>query len=96
MNSQEELTAFQGYREARRIRDDVTTPSSVYLQKTQESLLPLTTARPNDPNYNKVSAEIQRMTESVVSGELSPQDAMAAYKAAVIGIVGEENTVSKL
>lgn len=72
------------------------TPNNVYLQKTQESLLPLTTARPNDPNYNKVSAEIQRMTESVVSGEASPADAMAAYKAAVIAIVGEANTVSKL
>ena len=86
MNSQESLTAFQGFREARRIRDDVATPNNVYLQKTQESLLPITTARPNDPNYNKVSAEIQRMTESVVSGEASPEDAMAAYKAAVIEI----------
>jgi multiple sugar transport system substrate-binding protein len=36
------------------------------------------------------------MTESVVSGELSPEDAMAQYKAAVIAIVGEENTVSTL
>lgn len=96
MNSQPELTAFQGYREARRIRDDVGTPNNNYLQKTQVSLLPLTTARPNDPNYNKVSAEIQRMTESVVSGEATPEAAMAAYKAAVIGIVGEANTVSKL
>jgi multiple sugar transport system substrate-binding protein len=96
MNSQEQLTAFQGYREARRIRDDVATPNNEYLQKTQQSLLPLTTARPNDPNYNKVSAEIQRMTESVVSGELSPEEAMAQYKAAVTAIVGEENTVSKL
>jgi multiple sugar transport system substrate-binding protein len=96
MNSQASLTAFQGLREARRIRDDVDTPSSQYLQATQKSLLPLTTARPNDPNYNKVSAEIQRMTESVVSGELSPADAMAAYKAAVIGIVGEADTVSTL
>lgn len=96
MNSQEQLNAFQTYREARRIRDDVPTPNNVYLQETQKSLLPLTTARPNDPNYNKVSAEIQRMTESVVSGELSPEEAMAQYKAAVIAIVGEENTVSKL
>ena len=36
------------------------------------------------------------MTESVVSGELTPEEAMAQYKAAVIDIVGEENTVSKL
>lgn len=96
MNSQEQLTAFQTYREARRIRDDVATPNNRYLQETQKSLLPLTTARPNDPSYNKVSAEIQRMTEAVVSGELTPEDAMAQYKAAVIAIVGEDNTVSKL
>lgn len=95
MNSADQLNAFQKLREARRIRDDVPTPNNVYLQETQKSLLPLTTARPNDPNYNKVSAEIQRMTESVVSGELSPEEAMAQYKAAVIGIVGEANTVSK-
>ena len=57
----------------RRIRDDVDDAEQPrILQKTQDSLLPLTTARPNDPNYNKVSAEIQRMTESVVSGEASP------------------------
>ena len=59
-------------------------------------LLPLTTARPNDPNYNAVSQEIQRMTEAVVSGELSPEEAMAQYRAAVTSIVGEENTVSLL
>ncbi len=53
-------------------------------------------ARPNDPNYNAVSAEIQRMTEAVVSGELSPEDAMAQYGQAVIAIVGEENTVKLL
>ena len=74
----------------------VPTPNNLYLEETSKTLLPLTTARPNDPNYNKVSAEIQRMTESVVSGELSPQDAMAQYKAAVTAIVGAANTVSKL
>ncbi len=94
MNSQEELTNFQGFREARRIRSDVDTPNNPYLQETQVSLLPLTTARPNDPDYNKVSAEIQRMTESVVSGELSPEEAMAQYRSAVIAIVGEERTVT--
>ena len=66
------------------------------MTETSQTLLPLTTARPNDEHYNAVSAEIQRMTEAVVSGELSPEDAMAQYKAAVIAIVGEDNTVSKL
>jgi multiple sugar transport system substrate-binding protein len=36
------------------------------------------------------------MTEAVVSGEMSPEDAMAQFKASVTEIVGEENTVSKL
>lgn len=94
MNSQEELTNFQTFREARRIRSDVDTPNNPYLQETQVSLLPLTTARPNDPDYNRVSAEIQRMTESVVSGELMPEEAMAQFRTAVIEIVGEERTVT--
>ncbi|MEI2297376.1 extracellular solute-binding protein [Ensifer sp. MJa1] len=96
MNSKEQLTAFQEIQPAIRIRDDVAIPNSPFLTETATTLLPITTARPNDANYNKVSTEIQRMTESVVSGELSPEDAMAQYKAAVIAIVGAENTVSTL
>lgn len=96
MNSQEQLTAFQEIQPSIRIRNDVAIPNSPFLTETAAALLPITTARPNDANYNKVSTEIQRMTESVVSGELSPEDAMAQYKAAVIAIVGEENTVSRL
>jgi len=96
MNSKEQLTAFQEIQPAIRIRDDVPIPNAPFLTETAEVLLPLTTARPNDANYNKVSAEIQRMTESVVSGEMSPEDAMAQYKAAVTAIVGADNTVSLL
>ncbi|AJD45325.1 ABC transporter substrate-binding protein (plasmid) [Rhizobium gallicum bv. gallicum R602sp] len=96
MNSQEQLTAFQEIQPAIRIRDDVAIPNSPFLTETAKTLLPITTARPNDASYNKVSTEIQRMTESVVSGEMSPEDAMAQYKAAIVAIVGEENTVSRL
>ena len=96
MNSAEMLNEFQSIQPAIRARDDVAIPNSEFLTATSQTLLPLTTARPNDANYHKVSAEIQRMTESVVSGELSPEDAMAQYKAAVIAIVGEDKTVSKL
>lgn len=96
MNSQEQLTAFQDYQPRIRIRDDVPIPEAPFLTETSQALLPLTMARPNDPNYNAVSAEIQRMTEAVVSGELSPEEAMERYRAAVIEIVGEENTVSLL
>ncbi|HEY8596635.1 MAG TPA: extracellular solute-binding protein [Devosiaceae bacterium] len=93
MNSKEQLDAYETYRPIRSIRDDVTTPENTYIQDTSKSLLPLTTARPNDPNYSKVSVEIQRMTEAVVSGAMSPEDAMAQYKAAVTKIVGADNTV---
>lgn len=96
MMSQEMMTAFQDYQPGIRSRDDVPIPDSPFLTETSQALLPLTTARPNDPHYNAVSQEIQRMTEAVVSGELSPEEAMAQYKAAVTAIVGEENTVSLL
>jgi multiple sugar transport system substrate-binding protein len=96
MNGVEQMNAFQKIQPAIRIRDDVPIPNSPFLTETAKALLPLTTARPNDANYNKVSAEIQRMTENVVSGDMSPEDAMAQYKTAVTGIVGEANTVSKL
>ncbi|NNH31094.1 ABC transporter substrate-binding protein, partial [Rhizobium sp. SEMIA 4085] len=96
MTSQEQLPAFQEIQPAIRIRDDVAIPNSPFLTETAKTLLPITTARPNDASYNKVSTEIQRMTESVVSGEMSPEDAMAQYKAAIVAIVGEENTVSRL
>lgn len=94
MMSQEQMTAFQDYQPGIRSRSDVAIPNNPFLTETSQTLLPLTTARPNDANYNSVSQEIQRMTEAVVSGELSPEEAMAQYKSAVIAIVGEDNTVS--
>lgn len=96
MNEPAQLEAFQAIQPRITARTDVTIPNSPFLTETSQTLLPLTTARPNDPNYNAVSSEIQRMTEAVVSGELSPEEAMAQYKSAVIAIVGEENTVSLL
>lgn len=94
MASKEQLDAFLAYEPRISIRDDVAVPQSAFLTETAQELLPLTTARPNDAHYNAVSAEIQRMTEAVVSGELSPEEAMARYRDAVVEIVGEENTVS--
>ena len=94
MNSKEQLDAFQTFQPRISIRADVAVPDNPFLTETSGELLPLTTARPNDENYNAVSAEIQRMTEAVISGELSPEEAMARYKDAVTEIVGEENTVS--
>ncbi|ODT82735.1 MAG: ABC transporter substrate-binding protein [Pelagibacterium sp. SCN 64-44] len=96
MMSKEQMTAFQDYQPGIRSRSDVPIPNNPFLTETSQTLLPLTTARPNNAHYNAVSQEIQRMTEAVVSGELSPEEAMAQYKSAVIAIVGEDNTVSLL
>ncbi|KZL10908.1 extracellular solute-binding protein [Pseudovibrio sp. Ad26] len=95
MNSKEQLDAFQAINPRVRIRDDVWIPNSDFLTETSQTLLPLTTARPNNAYYNKVSVAVQRMTEAVVSGEQTPEQAMAQYKSDVTAIVGEENTVSK-
>lgn len=96
MNEPEQLAAFQKIQPRITARTDVAIPNSPFLTETSQALLPITTARPNDPSYNAVSAEIQRMTESVVSGELSPEEALAQYKASVIRIVGADNTVDLL
>ena len=96
MNEPEQLAAFQAIQPRITARTDVEIPNSPFLTETSQELLPLTTARPNDPNYNAVSSEIQRMTEAVVSGELSPEEAMAQYRSAVTAIVGADNTVSLL
>ncbi len=94
MNSKQEQDALQTYQAGIKARDDVPVPNSPFLTETAKTLLPLTTARPNNANYAKVSVEIQRMTEAVVSGDKTPQEAMDQYKQAVTKIVGEENTVS--
>ncbi|MCW5721111.1 MAG: extracellular solute-binding protein [Devosia sp.] len=96
MNEPAQLEAFQAIQPRITARTDVAIPNSPFLTETSQTLLPLTTARPNDPSYNAVSSEIQRMTEAVVSGELSPEEAMAQYKSAVTAIVGADNTVSLL
>ncbi len=58
-----------------------------------EALLPLTTVRPMLPEYPQVSIEAQLMTERVVSGEMSPEEAMQAFDDAVTELVGEENVI---
>jgi multiple sugar transport system substrate-binding protein len=50
--------------------------------------------RPKDSKYSEVSAHIQTMVESVVSGT-SPEDAMATYGVEVTRTVGEDNVIRK-
>lgn len=96
MNSKEARDAYMTYQPGIAARDDVPVPNSPFLTETAKALLPLTTSRPNNDDYAKVSEQIQLMTENVVSGAMSPQQAMDAYAAAVTGIVGAENTVDRL
>jgi multiple sugar transport system substrate-binding protein len=93
MNSAPALRRYQEYNEHLCVRDDVLPPKSQFLRDSGRELLPLTTIRPIDADYEKVSAEIQRMTESVIAGKLSPHAAMAEYAAAVKQIVGADRTV---
>ena len=94
MNSAPALRGYQGYNEHLCVRDDVLPPHSQFLRDSGRELLPLTTIRPIDADYEKVSAEIQRMTESVIAGKLSPRAAMAEYAAAVRQIVGADRVVA--
>ncbi|MEX2536427.1 MAG: extracellular solute-binding protein [Trueperaceae bacterium] len=96
MNSTESLMGAQEIEPRIRVRDDVPVPDSEYLTETAAELGQYTTARPNDPAYPQISYEAQLMTERVVSGEMTPEEAMDAYASAVTDIVGEENVVDQL
>jgi len=74
-------------------RDDVPVAGDEVMSAMADELLPLTTVRPMLPDYAKVSYEAQLMTERVVSGEMSPEEAMEAYAEAVTDIVGEDNVI---
>lgn len=54
-------------------------------------LVTYTHFRPATADYPQISAEIQAATEAVMTGQMSPEDAAAAYDEAVVGIVGEDN-----
>jgi multiple sugar transport system substrate-binding protein len=56
------------------------------------SLVPYTNFRPATPDYSQISGNIPVATESVYTGQATPEDAQAQYDSALVGIVGEENT----
>lgn len=94
MNGKEALEAAQLIQPRIRVRDDVPVPNAPFLTATATALAPLTTARPNQSVYAEVSAAAQLMTERVVSGQMTPRQAMDAYAATLIDLVGADNTVS--
>ncbi len=96
MNSQEALTAAQEYQPRIRVRDDVPVPGVQFLTDTAAALGPLTTARPNLAVYPEISFQAQLMTERVISGEMTPMQAMDAYARAVADIAGADNVVDLL
>lgn len=96
MNSREGLMAAQEIQPRIRIRDDVPVPNNAFLTETAAALAPLTTARPNLSVYSEVSFQAQLMTERVISGEMSAEEAMNAYAEAVTDLVGADNVVSLL
>lgn len=74
-------------------RDDVSVANDEILTSMADTLLPLTTIRPLLPEYPQISFEAQLMTERVVTGEMTPEEAMQAYDDAVTSIVGDENVI---
>ncbi|MBE2184741.1 MAG: ABC transporter substrate-binding protein, partial [Anaerolineae bacterium] len=91
MYSQESLEALQAIQPRIRARLDVPVTGDETMTAIVDNVLPFTTIRPQLPDYNRVSAEAQLMTERVVSGEMTPAEAMAAYDEAVTALVGEDN-----
>jgi multiple sugar transport system substrate-binding protein len=56
------------------------------------SLVAVTKFRPATTDYSKISNQIQVATNSVMSGQQTPQQASQAYDQALTGIVGQKNT----
>jgi multiple sugar transport system substrate-binding protein len=89
MFSKESLDYIQAFEPRIRARDDVPVPNEPVMTALAKELLPFTMIRPPDAAYSKVvSPEIQLMTERLVSGEMTPQQAVDAYAKAVTAAVG--------
>lgn len=93
MFSKEALDEFQKIEPRIRARDDVPVVGDPVMTEMAKQLLGLTTVRPMLPEYPKISAEAQLMTERVVSGEMTPQQAMDAYAKAVTALVGADKVI---
>lgn len=91
--SREMQLEFQKLQPRIRARDDVPVLGDPVMTAMAEALLPLTTVRPMLPGYPKISYEAQLMTERVVAGIMTPEEALAAYSQALKDIVGAENVI---
>lgn len=93
MFSKEALDELQVLQPRIRARLDVPVTNDDVMSALVTEGLPLTTIRPQLPAYNQVSEQARIMTGRVVSGEMTPQEAMDAYAEAVTEIVGADNVV---
>jgi multiple sugar transport system substrate-binding protein len=57
-------------------------------------LVDVTHFRPATPDYSQISSNIQVAAEAMATQQQSPEDAAAAYDAAVRGIVGDDKTTT--
>ena len=91
MFSKDSMDALQAIEPRIRSRDDVAVPNDPVMTAMVKELLPITVIRPSDAAYSKtVSPAIQLMTERVVSGEMTPQEAMDAFAKDVTAAVGAD------
>ncbi|MBK8026976.1 MAG: extracellular solute-binding protein [Chloroflexi bacterium] len=93
MYSAETLEALQALQPRIRARLDVPVTGDAVMTAMVDEVLPLTQIRPQVADYNAVSEQARLMTERVVSGEMTPAEAMEAYAVAVTEIVGAENVI---
>lgn len=93
MYSAETLAALQELQPRIRARLDVPVTNDEVMTRLVTDVLPLTVIRPQLPEYNAVSEQARLMTERIVSGEMTPAEAMEAYAVAVTEIVGADNVI---
>jgi multiple sugar transport system substrate-binding protein len=93
MYSKDSLDALQVLQPRIRARLDVPVTGDEVMSSLVTNGLPLTTIRPQLPAYNQVSEQARIMTGRIVSGEMTPEEAMEAYALAVAEIVGADNVV---
>jgi multiple sugar transport system substrate-binding protein len=91
MSGRDMVRAFQLIQPRISFRDDVDVAGDPVMTAMADALLPLSTVRPMLPEYPLISTEVQLMTERVVSGEMTPEEAMDAFAEAVTELAGEEN-----
>lgn len=84
------LAALQELEPRIRARQDAPVTGDDVMSAIASDVLPFTTVRPPLGPYNQISVAAQLMTERIVSGEMTPLQAMNAYAEDVIDIVGED------